>query len=1512
MPNKPLRFLLVAAVFMMAPWVHGQGRGIELGEKFSKSFERHVTKILGKKTAETVLLDWHATEHHPEWSEAQYASFQKAAQSLARRGVEDKAAWLHLIEVANHWADINGWVSTAEGDAFFKAFERNMQRGSRRELGDYLKIEAGLTEYELDQYTLYDVNGLRWELANAITIRNVDSVTGRVVYVIETATLVGSFRGDSTKVEDVEAVYTPSDDFHLKATKGRIDWLRTGFPKGDLYTNLGPWEFSLTRPGFVSRGSVLHSSMYLPEPQVGVFEERMSRAMDAEDVRYPRFKADSSNLHIDDFFENVAFRGGFEVIGQNFFVSGTDALPARFTFRYDTLDVMVLRAPRFVIKPEGLFSKHSQVAMKFGREDSLHHHDCQIRFTPANQTLLVERDEQGLALTPFSDTYHRVSMDLTQMVWKTSAPQVHIGNINMGGADPMTIESQQYYRDHRYDKWAGLALHNPMIDLSEAGASWGNEPIPLYDLALSLGMPLSNCEQFVMFLALEHFVQYDVENRLITVLPKVHEYVLNKRKKRDYDVIQFVSTVSEGHNASISLLNYDMDVRGVDAIALSDSQKVAVHPYHRNIVVHKGLDFDFDGRIEAGRFTFHGRNHQFQYDHFQFNMPSIDSMRFKVLSFDPAERANGVLYPVRNTIENIAGELWIDDPNNKSSNLYFPQYPIFTATRSAKVYYDRAFHGVYDRKSFYVDLEPFQIDSLDNTTTEGLVFAGNFKSADIFADRDQDIRVQRDYSLGFTEQTGDAGWATYESRGNARGEVQLDMAGLRLNGDISYQAATGQSERFQMFPDSTRGRGMFDLEALYGPPRGEGHPSAHGRDAYIHWLPYASTLYAESRSAPLRSYPERGMRVWGRLTYSDDRLAARGVLAFNDAELEGRRIAMKHRWMNSAYADFRVRADSTQAWGFRMDGASADVDFAQDEGRFIAQAEKDIEFPRNQYRAEMDRATWHIPRKSISVMKGQEGTLAPMTSTHPRQEALTFDARRAEFFLVPSRLEAYKVPHIDVADARVVPDSGRVTIMEDADMRQLQRAQLMATRDAGYHKFKDVEVKIRGLNELYGRGTYRYIDEEDVEWPIAMGRIDVDTAHRIVAQGEITEDEKFRLSPWFKYYGIVNMLSVEPRLEMNGRIRITQECPSMRTDWIITRTMIDPLDIAISLPSPDTARPSRRVYNGIYLMKDSTTAYTAFGRRNNPSVAVELFRADGHMFYSHEENGYVVTTMDRWADPEAPDNMIVFQPSSCKVYGRGELSLGKQRMGHVDMHSYGSVEHSLRSGRLTARVSITLDFLFQKDVLEAIQKQASASQGIPTDLEGEALLEALYRLMDEKARNKFIVSNLDSKQPKAFRQTLVFDDVDLKWNQSTQSFRSQDALGLGSVDGQGVHRYVDGHLELRKRRAGDEISLVIGTNTEHFFTYRRNMMRYYSTDRELVQMVLSTKPRKRALKAEVGIPRYIYITTTKGNLRRFKDGLEQDDSEDEVITEEDWEAIENEEGEDPEDGDELNEENNED
>jgi hypothetical protein len=111
----------------------------------------------------------------------------------------------------------------------------------------------------------------------------------------------------------------------------------------------------------------------------------------------------------------------------------------------------------------------------------------------------------------------------------------------------------------------------------------------------------------------------------------------------------------------------------------------------------------------------------------------------------------------------------------------------------------------------------------------------------------------------------------------------------------------------------------------------------------------------------MATYSARPATASGLLTYQPDRLSLKGTAAFNLEEISGADLKLHHKWIQSGMADFRVKGEPEAQWGFSLTNASADVDFVAEQGKFsLLDADRSVDFPRNQDQAEMDRASWDI------------------------------------------------------------------------------------------------------------------------------------------------------------------------------------------------------------------------------------------------------------------------------------------------------------------------------------------------------------------------------------------------------------------------------------------------------------------------------------------------------------------------------------------------------------------------
>ena len=145
-------------------------------------------------------------------------------------------------------------------------------------------------------------------------------------------------------------------------------------------------------------------------------------------------------------------------------------------------------------------------------------------------------------------------------------------------------------------------------------------------------MSEQQARSLIIYLANKGFLSYDFETDESTINEKLFYYLAARSNKTDYDKIEIESVISALPNAKLNLMNFEMDLQGVGRILLSDSQQVWIAPVEQQMRLLKNRDFEFNGRVHAGRSDFFGKKFKFIYDQFRIDLANVDSIRLKVVS----------------------------------------------------------------------------------------------------------------------------------------------------------------------------------------------------------------------------------------------------------------------------------------------------------------------------------------------------------------------------------------------------------------------------------------------------------------------------------------------------------------------------------------------------------------------------------------------------------------------------------------------------------------------------------------------------------------------------------------------------------------------------------------------------------------------------------------------------------------------------------------------------------------
>ena len=1272
-------------------------------------------------------------------------------------------------------------------------------------------------------------------------------------------------------------------------TRGTVSWERTGMPESEMRASLGNFKINLKTPGYTADSVELYYPAIFDGIALGKLEDKVTLIKDLASIRYPKFESYRNNYTIDEFIPGIDYSGGLTIEGSNLVGSGVAGEPAELRiFADDTLRIKAL-TQRVSMNGRFIRSPHASVSIFFG-EDSIYHPDLELSYDAAKDQVRLNKSEDFKSHGPYINSYHNIDMNFDELFWNRAESTMKLQALQGTSVGRATFESDSYFDYNFFLQLQGMDYEHPLAQLYTYSNALGGRTFAIQNYAGYIGYSLYQVRHLLMTLSKLGFVYYDDLNDLITVHQKTFDYISASIRQRDYDVIRFISRTEGASNAELDLSTRDLTIRGIPVIFLSDSQNVRLIPEANSIIMKRDRSFQFDGLVDAGLFQISGKNFYFDYDEFKIDMQQIDSLKISVRTNEYNQYGEPILERIENAMEDMKGSLLIDHPQNKSGLENYPEYPTFTSLESSYIYFDDVSiqKGVYTRDEFYFKLEPFLIDSLDNFNPTSIAPTGTFISAGILPPLDLEMTLREDNSLGFYLDVPEEGIPLYGGLGTFYSEIEMSSAGLRGYGSFDYLTSNTWSDLYIMHPDSmmARTRRFLINEQTDGTP----YP------------------YVENNVADLKFFPERDMmevsRVedafkifsdsifhGGTLALSSTGLSGNGVLALPDARLESDLFRYGVRSIQSDSAGVKIKENSLDEYPFLTNDVTAFVDLDERMGEFTARGDATlIEFPYNLYETRLDQVIWNMDRDEVILTQEKPlqefqvdigidslRTVGPVyVSTHPGQDSLHFTAPQALYNYRTRLLQASQVPFIEVADAYVFPFEGEVGIGYQATMNTLNNAKILASQVNRQHLIYDATVAVKGALEYDGSGYYDYRDAFGNSHEIYFERIWVDTSIETRSKGLIAEDDPFMLSPYFDFQGDVSLFASEPFLAFDGGTRIVHDCGISRA-WLRFTSVVDPRDITIPIPEQMQNTDMNNIYAGSLITRDSTHIYSAFISGRKDYFDANITTASGKLIYDPVRESYIISHADKIEDESWPGQYLRLETANCRVFGEGKIDLNVD-YGLVNMVAAGNTAHNVPEDEFETHLILGLDFPFSEEALNVMATEIDELRNLDAADLGSphyqlAMKDLLGREMANDLEMQMTLTGAYEEIPPQWKHTIFFNDLVLKWNQESTSFRYNGPVGIGNIGDVQVNKKVEAYVEFVERGSGDifDIYLRAGDDAWYYIAYSPGGLQVLSSNRVFNDIVFNLKENERRVKGRIGQGSYVYSLAARRRLDLFID-----------------------------------------
>lgn len=1310
-----------------------------------------------------------------------------------------------------------------------------------------------------------------------------------------------------------------------KGRNGYADWTYFNYLPTKIKANLNNYKIDFRKNEYQADSVSFINKEILDYPIIGKLHDKASGRAKKQGF-YPLFRSYAYNYKVKSKQDYVFFISGIEMKGAVLKYIGSKSNQAQVEYIRNGKEYFKAKSNEFSSLDSLLTSNQAGITLFIGKSDSITHPNVRIQIK--NNEFSFTRNHTGTGNLPYFDSYQNVYISANNITWDIQDTLIkfysELGNVT-------NIKSVDYFTKADFRKHRMYELKNPLFDIKKYTLKIDSRSFYASEYAKYLKQSEAGVVHRLMGLWYEGFLDYIPDTKYVTVKQKLYDYIKFFFGRKDYDVINIVSNgVQRAQDAELyPLINGVYNTKtnrlvifGVNQVILNKRKKVGFVPAKKTFMLGENRDMYFKGRLRVGMADFYGNDFYFNYENYNININNGDSLIYRVWDKDFSETSEKDRPKfLISTIENVSGLIRIDVKSNKSGVKNIPKFPIFVCKDTSYVYYDKSKNGKsYPRETFHFMNYPFKHDSLLYITKYDLKIPGKLIAGGIVPDFEDTLEVQKDYSLGLTHQTPDEGMDLFSGKISLSAEnssmhsfIKLSNEGLVANGVAKWNNTTITTKDFNLYPDSlTALADKIEISKYINEETYAEFPEVKGEMVSTSWDAVNDVVrYKTTKNNPVEMY-EGKSKFEGEFEYRPQSLTGKGKFTLDEGTIDADNFTFNKESLFSDKADITIKEKDSDEKDViiknmksYMDIKSGKAVFAEDEG-----GKSSVTYVNDEYISYPKHLVWHTgegkinigynmnkftnPKFSkekilldsaylIDVCRFSKAIFSPgygdmkFISTNPDRDSLMFFGSRANYYTGNKKIVVKDVQRIIVADIVVTPSSD-VIINKNGEMEKLLKTMVRAR---GIHHISDVDIKISSSNKyVASSGIYEYEDLNKNIENINFDNITYDQQKGAsVAHGFIEQYEKFTLNPWFEYYGDVYFNASKDRLRFEGFAKIIHSCKIAKPKWFYFKSEINPDSIYLPLEPylhSDLETNKARVFADIMSAKDSIYTFPVFLSTDpyGTSESVLSVRDSSYyVTYNQDNNRYEITTLEKFNNRTLPGNYLDLNRNYCIVNAEGQIKYSRS-VKINDLGGVGSIRYDTNSGDVMMQTLTYLDFYISPKALNILKDRLIANISLNSmKVRENSYKKPIYELLGVEATDKLLREmSVNSGQAKRFpeklNKTLVFSDLVFNWDPISKSYKSKGKIGIMNIGNRMINKYVNGHIQIKKRRTGDRIFIYLETaeNEWFFFTFSGSIMRTISSVHEYNQTIADLKTKNKRFKTDKGIYNYMLTNEETKNL----------------------------------------------
>ena len=1232
---------------------------------------------------------------------------------------------------------------------------------------------------------------------------------------------------------------------------GRFTWATAG--DSSIYADLDAYSFNISQPKLLAENVTFHDEKQLANPIKGTIEYRGIKKIKGQPVPYPRFVSNGIDARLKASRKNIAYKGGFALIGTAMYSSSLSDQPSTVSVSYKDKPAFKAVSKKFVLRDSVITSSFTSFSMPLGT-DSLYHPGVTFNYNDDEGLVKLGRAEKtDFAPLPYQDSYHKMNIWAQAMRWKFPNDKVEFLRIDGKQVVPVKLESFDYFKKERFKGISQEYGFQPMLLAANYAQVQKKSSFLAEELAAKFKQNPKILRRSLERLTLDGYFIYNKPTDEFALSKKGALYVLANLDKSDYDNFQIVSQFTaddEKANATISLPDTLLTVLGVSSFVVSDSLKIYGVPSDKKIVIGRNRNFGMNGQLVASNYQFRGQNLKFDYSQFFVNVSPNDSITFtpkeKFVKGQKSEVGGHVKYEK-------GGTFYLSDPTNKSGIQKGKKSPRLVVPEGMMVYFDQPERdSVLYPREVYFKIPKIDMDGLDQ---RDVIFDGTFYGNGIIPDIKTILKSMPDNSLGFEYKPPLTDIKIYNGKALAKltDTLIMDNSGLHSKAIIKYLSASMTAKNVLFASDSLLASG--DVASIKEATIGKGYfPAVDLKDYALRWFPNSDSMFINTRGKSF-SFHKGTTSLEGGLLLRSSGLYGNGKLKRADSELSSQDIKFNKEGFLANKSVFSVNTGQEKSSKKLLTGKNVNIDFnfktgianfLTDETGFGTDS-SGMEIPTASYQTLIGTAKWDMNKKTI-LIKGF-GETSSYTSTNPEQEGLTFQGSEATYDVEKVSLNVKGVPYIQTADVKIIPDKGLISIDSKGMISPLKKARIEIDTLNTSHRMRDADIRIDSRNHFAGSATYQYITARKDTFNIKMQNFElreIGAANEgkrsksnnnqsaplkfyTTARADVKETENLILSPRIQYKGGINLIAYEPSLQLDGFVKpVLKFRKDFQSSWIVYKEAPGET-IAIKINKDLKNENELPLSVGLHY-NEVRGMYMTFLSPKESDGDEDIYLAQGALNFDEESKSFKVTPPPGADGLIDESNTLKFDDKTGIADFSGPLKL----TGAEWLQSAGVVEAQVDSSRFSFNSMLLLKMgalepILQPLAAKIVETNLEEQNSTAADDDAEQLNKKLAALIGSKATDAYIKLSAAGYKPlfdasPMLDVPMVLSNVNLNWSAPHGAYYSKGPIGVSNFGRNNINAQMEGVLEIRRTVDGDEFSLFLQASPDiwYFFDYRQN------------------------------------------------------------------------------------------